>query len=215
MIIGGALLSTFLLAVPTLAKSIHYHQHISHYETNLARDADTRATLTRRQDPNAADPAPQVSTRPASGDAATADFEKWDAATRAACDTAIVGLNGLVSNPTGLAVCYNLPYLDNSTGVFLAEIRMYNVTPPSDPWVGIRIEDIDLALAYLGAMTTNITWPPVQEQSQNQRRRRGEEVKDVLVERQIPASPETPPMVKVRMFVGQINDNLMGTAMTK
>lgn len=218
MILGGALISTLLLAVPTLAKSIPYLQQTSNLDAVLARHAKARATLTRRQDSNAADPAPQVSTIPASGDAATADLAKWDAATRAACDTAITGLNGQVSNPTGLAVCYNLPFLDNSTGVFLAELRMYNVSAPSDPWVGIRMEDINLSLFYLGAMAKNITWPPVQSPSPapNQKRK-NEEVRNVLVERQnaAPSPAGTPPMLKVHMFVGQINSNLMGTAMTK
>jgi len=218
MILGGALISTLLLAVPTLAKSIPYLQQTSNLDAVLARYAKARATLTRRQDSNAADPAPQVSTIPASGDAATADLAKWDAATRAACDTAIRGLDGQVSNPTGLAVCYNLPFLDNSTGVFLAELRMYNVSAPSDPWVGIRMEDINLSLFYLGAMAKNITWPPVQSPSPapNQKRKK-EEVRNVLVDRQnaAPSPAGTPPMLKVHMFVGQINSNLMGTPMTK
>jgi hypothetical protein len=144
------------------------------------------------------------------------DFAKWEEETRPACDNAMAALNGQASNPTGLGVCYNLPFLDNQTGVFLAELRLYNLTAPIDPWTGIRAVDINMALAYTGAtvqMTdmngtirkrNEITWRSV----------RATDDGSVLVERQN-SGGNAPEMLKVLMFVGEINSNLMGTAMTQ
>ncbi|KAF2451037.1 hypothetical protein P171DRAFT_451377 [Karstenula rhodostoma CBS 690.94] len=180
-----------------------------HVEDMLRRDADIMATLTRRQDANGAQSAPQISTTPASGDAAKADLAKWEEQTKAACGSALTVLKGQASNPSGIAVCYNLPFLDNQTGIFQAELRMYNISAPINPWLGVSAADVSMALSYLGAtvQSTDVTfakrdildisYPPIKERS--------------LVERQAAAPQE----LKVLMYVGKINSNLMGTAMTQ
>lgn len=181
-------------------------------EEMLRRDAGLMATLTQRQDANAADTAPLASLMPASGDASQADLTKWEEQTRAACMGALGSLNGQASNPSGIAVCYNLPFLDNKTGVFQAELRMYNVSAPIDPWKGVTAADVSMTLSYLGATVQNmagnftkrdISWPPI----------RSRELSDgLLVERQ-----NTNSMIelKVLMYVGRVNSNLMGSAMTQ
>jgi hypothetical protein len=185
----------------------------------LQRDSDDLvATLTRRQDAEDSDDEddePQVSTTPASGDAAMADLEKWEADTQAACNSALTQLNGQPSNPTGLAVCYNLPFLDNQTGVFLAELRLYNVTAPIDPWTGVSAGDINLALSYLGAsvQNTNGTFNKRDEMQFAPIRARAEN--SLLIEKRQNAAGGTPEQLKVLMYVGRINSNLMGTAMTQ
>lgn len=179
-------------------------------EHALRRDADMIASLTRRQDANAAAPAPQASISPASGDAAKIDLVEWEKQTKAACGTALQSLNGQASNPSGIAVCYNLPFLDNQTGVFQAELRMYNVSAPIDPWAGITAADVSMTLSYSGAtvQTMNgtfakrdIDWPPIKVR----------DVDGILLKRQDNGLAE----LKVLMYVGQINKNLMGTAMTQ
>lgn len=180
-------------------------------EDVMRRDADLMATLTKRQDANGAQAAPQISSTPASGDAAKADLSKWEEQTKAACMSALTVLNGQASNPSGIAVCYNLPFLDNQTGIFQAELRMYNVSAPIDPWVGVSAGDVSMALSYLGATVQNmngtfakrdvvdISYPPIKRTSGG------------LVERQAAAPVE----LKVLMYVGKINSNLMGSAMTQ
>jgi len=180
-------------------------------EEGLLRDADRIATLTRRQDANPADTAPLASLTPASGDASEADLEKWEAETKKACMETLSNLNGQASNPSGIAVCYNLPFLDNTTGVFQAELRMFNVSAPVDPWAGVGLADVSMTLSYLGATVQNmagnfskrgLTYPPVRR-----------EVSDgLLIERQ---NINTMTELKVLMYVGRINSNLMGPAMNK
>jgi hypothetical protein len=179
-------------------------------EDVLRRDADMIASLTRRQDANGAAPAPQASITPGSGDAAKIDLAEWERQTKAACGTAMQSLNGQASNPSGVAVCYNLPFLDNQTGVFQAELRMYNVSAPIDPWTGITAADVSMTLSYSGATVQNmngtfakrsIDWPPIKVR----------DVEGLLLKRQDNGLSE----LKVLMYVGQIDRNLMGTAMTQ
>lgn len=211
MLFQSALVGGLLLAGHASAKVNALLRRSDDIEDVLRRDADMMATLTRRQDANGAASAPQISTTPQSGDAATADLAKWEEQTKAACTTALMSLNGQASNPSGIAVCYNLPFLDNQTGIFQAELRMYNVSAPIDPWVGITAADVSMALSYLGATVQNMngtfqkremTWPPVKER----------DIDGVLVERQDAGAPSE---LKVLMYVGKINSNLMGSAMTQ
>jgi hypothetical protein len=184
-------------------------QRSNDVERDLLGDAERIATLTRRQDSNPAGTAPLASISPASGDAARADLAKWEEETKKACMETLGKLNGQASNPSGIVVCYNLPFLDNTTGVFQAELRMYNVSAPIDPWVGVTAADVSMTLSYLGATVQNmagnfskrdIGYPPVRR-----------EVSDgLLVERQ---NINTLTEMKVLMYVGRVNSNLMGSAM--
>ncbi|PSN71440.1 hypothetical protein BS50DRAFT_283155 [Corynespora cassiicola Philippines] len=203
-LLGGLLLSGSVSAKPNRQVDARLERS-EDVEDVLRRDAEMVATLTRRQDANPAAPAPQISTTPQSGDAALADLAKWEEDTRAACGTALRTLNGQASNPTGLAVCYNLPFLDNQTGVFQAELRMYNISAPIDPWAGVTAGEVSMTLSYLGATVQSmnastkrdIGYPPIRD--------------GMLVERQA----QNDGQLKVLNYVGKINDNLMGSAMTE
>ncbi|KAF2639570.1 hypothetical protein P280DRAFT_41112 [Massarina eburnea CBS 473.64] len=212
MLFNTALLGGLLLAGSALAKPYHsaHLRRSNDLEDVLRRDADVMATLTHRQDANgAAAAAPQ--TTPASGDAAKADLAQWEEQTKAACTQRLMTLNGQASNPSGIAVCYNLPFLDNQTGIFQAELRMYNISAPIAPWTGIQASDVSMTLSYLGATVQSmngtfakreISYPPIKERG----------VDGMLVERQ---SANMPIELKVLNYVGKINSNLMGTAMTQ
>jgi len=170
-------------------------------EDVLRRDADMVATLTRRLDSNLVERQAAPSTTPDSGDASRMDLVQWETQTKAACTNALNALNGLASNPSGLAVCYNLPFLDNSTGIFQAELRLYNISAPIDPWDGVTAPDVSMILSYLGAT--------VQSMNATFIRRDGS-----LVQRQA-GSSVAPVELKVLNYVGRINSTLMGSAMTQ
>jgi hypothetical protein len=180
-------------------------------EEVLRRDAGRMATLTRRQDANPADTAPLASLTPASGDASNVNQAQWEEQTRAACMNTLSSLNGQASNPSGIAVCYNLPFLDNTTGVFQAELRMYNVSAPIDPWVGVTAADVSMTLSYLGATVQNM------QGNFAKREIISPVVEGRLIERQNNNGPNINGMsqLKVLMYVGRINENLMGSAMTQ
>jgi hypothetical protein len=181
-------------------------------EEDLSREANLAASLTRRQDPNPAGTAPLASLTPAAGDASRADLDRWERETKKACEDTLRGLNGQASNPSGIVVCYNLPFLDNTTGVFQAELRMYNVSAPIDPWVGVTAADISMSLSYLGATVQNMPGN-FSKRDLNAPVVREREVSDgLLIERQ---NINTLTELKVLMYVGKINANLMGSAMTQ
>ncbi|KAF1361390.1 hypothetical protein EJ07DRAFT_111282 [Lizonia empirigonia] len=179
----------------------------------LRRDAGLLASLTQRQDANAADTAPLAALTPASGDASKADLQKWEEETRTACMQTLSNLNGQASNPSGIAVCYNVPFLDNSTGIFQAELRMYNVSAPVDPWQSVTAADVSMTLSYLGAtvqaMNTNTSNT---KREVGEARARARWSNGTLVERQ---TITTMTELKTLMYVGKINSNLMGPAMTQ
>lgn len=215
MVYHAALLGALLVAGQASAKVNALFPRGNHLEDRLARDAESMmATLTVRQDANNADSAPQVSTTPQSGDASEVNLQQWEAQTREACQNALSELNGQASNPSGIAVCYNLPFLDNSTGVFQAELRMYNISAPIDPWQGVTAADVSMTLSYLGAtvQSTNGTFV---------RRDEPESADGILVERLVENlgkrqdAGNGPAELKVLNYVGKINDNLMGSAMTE
>ncbi|USP75647.1 hypothetical protein yc1106_02921 [Curvularia clavata] len=180
-------------------------------EEVLRRDAGRMATLTRRQDANPADTAPLASLTPASGDASNVNQAQWEEQTRAACMKTLSSLNGQASNPSGIAVCYNLPFLDNKTGVFQAELRMYNVSAPINPWVGVTAADVSMTLSYLGATVQNM------QGNFAKREIISPVVEGRLIERQNNNGQNINGMtqLKVLMYVGRINENLMGSAMTQ
>ena len=180
-------------------------------EEVLRRDAELMASLTKRQDANSAELAPLQSLMPSSKAPSDADLQKWEADTRAACMATLTNLKGQASNPSGLAVCYNLPFVDNTTGVFQAELRMYNVSAPVDPWVGVTTADIGLTLSYLGATVQNMQGNFTKRQFSYPPIRRRQSSRGLLIERQDIA---TMTEIKTLMYVGRINSNLLGPALS-
>jgi hypothetical protein len=98
----------------------------------------------------------------------TINMEAWDSETEAACQEALARLPA-ASNPSGTCICYNLPSLDTSTGVFEADLRVYKVSEPSGAFSGIAPQNIQVGLMYAGASVS-----PVQQETiaQAQRVRR-------------------------------------------
>jgi hypothetical protein len=133
----------------------------------------------------------------------------WDAQTAAACTAQLQSLKGVASNPSGLAVCYNLPYLDNTTGVFEADLRLYMIAAPTGGFANIPSSNVQVGLQYNGATVSPvnsstmkrrsdavslISWPRVEE---------GVQRRQAMV----------PTLIQSYAFVGQINQNLLATPM--
>jgi hypothetical protein len=137
----------------------------------------------------------------------------WEMQAQMSCMTAVMSLKGKSSNPAGLAVCYNVPYLDDKKGVFEAELRMFNICSPSNEFVGVTPSDMMVTLSYTGAT--------IQQSEGNQVPVK----KRTIVERQMLTTPGgvvpggisgsmpngimMPIEVAVRMYVGQVNKDLL------
>lgn len=128
---------------------------------------------------------------------------QWDTQTTAACMSALMNLNGVASNPAGMSVCYNLPFLDNSTGVFQADLRLYMISPPTGDFAGIPPQNVQVSLQYFGASVTSV--PPSQLIG---RSTLSEPSLHNEAERNKRASA-SPTLVQQYMFVGQINKDLV------
>ncbi|RDI82710.1 hypothetical protein Vi05172_g7169 [Venturia inaequalis] len=153
-----------------------------------------------------------------SANTATADPTKWNSQAEQACMTSVMNLKGKSSNPAGLAVCYNVPYLDEAKGTFEAELRMYNISMPLGEFMGITPAMMLVTLQYQGAtiQTSNGTLPVKRDLIE-------------LVERQVqvdnnvatPTGTALPPSgavpqgimmpaeVAVRKYVGVVNKALL------
>lgn len=59
-----------------------------------------------------------------------------------ACTSALSNIT-TVSNAAGLAGCYNILFLNNQTGVFEADLRLYQISEPSGMFAGIQTTEIN------------------------------------------------------------------------
>ena len=177
------------------------HLHRRHVDFHIGR----RTPIERRATPPQSTP-----TSTASGVEALAS---WSAQAEQACQSQLGALGGKASNPAGLAVCYNLPFMDPRSGVFEAELRMYNISPPTAEWTGVTAQQMMVSLAYLGATvqrsngTLNVpNMPARREVSQSELHYRA-----ALEERQATAPTE----IKILSYIGQLNSNVKGPQMNQ
>jgi len=101
-------------------------------------------------------PGQRKATTPAPNDAAPAMPDPAPA-----CLKALNAMKGHASNPSGMAVCYNIMQMDNITGVFVADLRLYEIAAPTGDWATLDMKKVSTSLTYLGAdvsqaqLTTN------------------------------------------------------------
>ncbi|KFY40464.1 hypothetical protein V494_03478 [Pseudogymnoascus sp. VKM F-4513 (FW-928)] len=130
----------------------------------------------------------------------------WNASTIAACTTALEMLRGLANSPSGMAMCYNLPFLDNSTGVFEADLRLFTIGPATGAFAGVKPADVAIDVRFVGAqaqpvpVTDLVSRPPVVA--------RGLLSWPPLKRRFLSKRAQAPVMSQSFAFVGQINKDL-------
>lgn len=135
----------------------------------------------------------------------TTNVTQWDAQTMAACTTALEALNGNASNPSGMAACYNLPYLDNSTGVFQADLRLFTISAATGDFANIPTQNVMVGLSYVGATVSAVNGSSIM--------RRGDLVSLISWPRSADGMKKrqaaVPTMAQSYAFVGQINQDLL------
>lgn len=135
------------------------------------------------------------------------NMTQWDAQTMAACTSALETLNGVADNPSGMVACYNLPYWDNSTGVFQADLRLFMISPPSGTFANISTQNVKVGLSYDGATVSAVNTSSLT--------RRRDEIsliswpRNEMDRRESPA----PVMAQSYSFVGQISQSFLGSNM--
>ncbi|KLU82489.1 hypothetical protein MAPG_01561 [Magnaporthiopsis poae ATCC 64411] len=130
----------------------------------------------------------------------TINMTAWDEIANKACREALTQLPHS-TNPSGTCVCYNLPALNNVTGAFEADLRLYQLTAPTGEFAGIPQQNIQVGLQYNGASVSPI--PPAAAASMR------------ISARQEPAgSGHNLRILQTYMFVGQIDKDRMTLGMS-
>ena len=121
-----------------------------------------------------------------------------------ACNKALAALNGVASNPSGIAVCYNVLMLNTSTGIFQADVRLYRIAAPSGDWATLDESPgkINTALQYMGA---NIHTPSITPNSKRGMSRRANANVEEIAKRAVAA----PQSVKNLTFIGQAHSDVL------
>lgn len=186
-----------------------YHRHINAHK-QLHRNAyGLMDHIDRRQKSANTATAPAASAAPQQNSATITYPSAWEVQTSQACTSALSVSNGQVSNPSGMAVCYNVLSLDTSIGSFEAELRIYNVSAPIDLWVGVTTQDMSVVFSYAGASVQHMNQAFVKRHvflSESHIEERGGR-------RLVRRGTETPQQLKASSYVGQINSGLMGLRM--
>jgi len=123
------------------------------------------------------------------------DMAAWNDAANTACRDALRGLQ-LASNPSGACVCYNLPLLNNSTGTFEADLRLYQLSQPTGAFEGIPQDRIEVELSYNGASVSEVT-----QQAATRVKVRQDNGGDL-------------PLLQSYLFIGQIDNDRMSDGVT-
>ena len=132
----------------------------------------------------------------------------WDDQTESACSTALIALDGVATNPSGIAACYNIQSLNNSTGVFEVDLRLYRIAAPRDGWVRLNPASVGVGLSYVNAtVSTNkakkakrevrtLPWFPAQR----------DEAADMYIRRSTGAPPKE---LRGMTFVGTVDNGAL------
>ena len=67
------------------------------------------------------------------------------------CMNALIAMNGQASNPSGMAICYNVLSYGNTTGTFQANLKLYRISDGSGDWVMVRQEGMSVGVMYPNA----------------------------------------------------------------
>lgn len=184
---------------------IHHHQHAAaNLVQAVRRDAHEIMNSYHRRDavPEPASASASSTAAAVSGNPQNFDTPAWNATTTSSCTTALASLQGNVTNPAGMAVCYNIPFLDNTTGVFEADLRLYQAAPPSGAFTGVQPGAVSVGMSYLHATISA---------SQASKAKR-DMVETTLESRQTTANNNMT-MLQAFQFVGQIDKALTITSL--
>jgi hypothetical protein len=133
---------------------------------------------------------------------------QWDANTTVACTTSLEALNGRPSNPSGMAVCYNLPFLNETTGIFQADLRLYMVGAPTGDFANIASQNVNVGLSYNGATVQAINATTMTKRSDGSSLISWPRADMEMLKRQTQAIPQ---LAQAYAFVGQVNKDLLNT----
>lgn len=76
---------------------------------------------------------------------------KYEEAILASCTTALTLLASKPESPSGMSLCYNILQLNNATGVFKSDLRLFKTAEPRDAWINISTRDFVPSVEFKGS----------------------------------------------------------------
>jgi hypothetical protein len=117
---------------------------------------------------------------------------------QSACQEALAALNGSISNPSGMTVCYNVIMFDNTTGLFQSDLGLYKVGAATGQWASIPEADINVDIMY--------PWATVAGQNAQNTKRSTLSQTHRPFGRALLEKRDAPLLVKDMGFIGQVDD---------
>ena len=78
----------------------------------------------------------------------------WENDTDNACSARLYTLGGVATNPSGISACYNIRSLNNFTGAFHADLRLYRIAAATGDWTQMQSNGVSVGMAYPDATVT-------------------------------------------------------------
>lgn len=159
----AALLLSFEIPSVTAKNPFEAHSPLSRrhasFDELVRREAHEAADWElRRRVPVAKPATPSASAAAAAASDAAQNFNtpEWNATTTAACTKALSTVTN-TTNPAGMVACYNVPFLNNETGVFEADLRLYQINAMTGDFTGVQANQLSIALTYPDATVSAST----------------------------------------------------------
>ena len=77
--------------------------------------------------------------------------------TKAACVQVLDSLKGVSGSATGMSVCYNVGYLDQTTGEWEGDVMIFQVAPATGNWTSVQPKSLSMSLSYPGATVADMS----------------------------------------------------------
>jgi hypothetical protein len=132
----------------------------------------------------------------------TVNITQWNSNVLSSCTSTLQSLNGVASNPSGMAACYNIPFWDNSTGVFHADLRLFMISQPTGSFAGISAQDVQVDLSYASANVQSVD---------NAALRRRDDTISLLLYRDGLDKRQAPTLSQSYALYGELNQNVIGS----
>ena len=133
----------------------------------------------------------------------TVNITQWNESVLSACTTQLQSLNGDAGNPSGIAACYNIPFWDNSTGIFHADLRLFMISQPTGEFAGISAQNVQVDLAYTSATAQSVDNAAL--------RRRDDSIS--LMARGEVGKRQTPTLAQSYALYGKLDQDMLSTDM--
>ena len=139
-----AIILIWLYALTLIPHSVAYNIPIDHILSSNTPTASSRWQADSPQpSPASSQRRSTMSPRP---DAKYAfDEEQFNATTTSTCKDALGSMKS-VSNPSGIAACFNVAFLNEETSIFGADVKLYYVSQAHGEFTSTKWEDFNIKL---------------------------------------------------------------------